>query len=280
MQPIPRPILLLHSDPVLRQVLTLLPGPLYRLQEVHDWDALRAGLQRAPLAAVAVVDPIELAGGRPCLSPSLQLLLPEFPTATIIAAVRVEASEPDTLHELLDWGITEWIDLARECTSAALERRLRLVRSRPVQRLLDRAVPRGISNRARALLAVAADVVAAGGQAPDMAAALGVNRRTVPRWCERADLPPPQRLLAWLRVLLAAELLDDPARSLESIARSCGYAGAPSFKTALRNLMQTTPRALREKGAFQTASATFARELFAMREQARAKGKPARAWLH
>ncbi|HEX2093105.1 MAG TPA: helix-turn-helix domain-containing protein [Longimicrobiaceae bacterium] len=280
MQTIPRPLLLLHSDPVLRQLLTVLPGPLYRLQEVAGWDALRASLQRASLAAVAVVDPIGTTGGRLCLSPNLHALLSEFPTSTIIAATRVEASESDTLQELLDWGITEWIDLARECTPAALERRLRLVRSRPVQRLLDRAVPWGISNRARALLAVAADVVAAGGQAPDMAAALGVNRRTVPRWCERADLPPPQRLLAWLRVLLAAELLDDPARSLEAIARNCGYAGAPSFKTALRNLMQTTPRALRAQGAFQTASTTFAQELFEMREQARAKGKPAKAWLH
>jgi AraC-like DNA-binding protein len=280
MQPVPRPLLLLHSDAVLRQVLAHLPGPLYRLQQVADWDVLRTALQRASLAAVAVVDPFEPAGGRECLSPQLRALLSEFPAATIIAALRVEAGEPDTLRRLLDWGVTEWIDLGRECSQGALERRLRLVRSRPVQRLLDQALPRGISNRARALLTVAADVVAAGGQATDMAAALGVNRRTVPRWCERADLPPPQRLLAWLRVLLAAELLDDPARSLESIARSCGYAGAPSFKTALRNLMQTTPRGLRERGAFQTASTTFARELSELREQARAKGKPAKAWLH
>lgn len=280
MQPIPRPLLLLHSDKLLHEILAQLPGSLYRLQKVSDWDSLRTALRRAPLAAVTVVDPIEQIDGEEMLSASLRALLTEFPTSTVIGAFRVDPSTPAILQDLLTWGMTEWIDLDREHTLPAVGRRLRLVRSRPVQRLLARAVPRGISNRAQALLAVAADVVAAGGQAPDMASALGVNRRTVPRWCERADLPPPQRLLAWLRVLLAAELLDDPARSVESIARGCGYAGAPSFKTALRNLMQTTPRALREQGAFPTVASTFAREIFELKEKARNAGKPDKAWLH
>jgi transcriptional regulator GlxA family with amidase domain len=152
--------------------------------------------------------------------------------------------------------------------------------SRPVERLLARALPRGAPSRTRMLLSVAVEVVAAGGQAPEMAAALGVGERTVTRWFERADLPPPRRLFAWLRLLLAADLLDDPERSLESISRATGYAGAPSLKSALRNLLATTPRELRERGAFSTVAARFSSELFDLREQSRSAGKPARVWLH
>jgi transcriptional regulator GlxA family with amidase domain len=131
------------------------------------------------------------------------------------------------------------------------------------------------------LLSVAVEVVAAGGQAPEMAAALGVAERTVPRWCERADLPPPRRLMAWIRLLLAADLLDNSdSHSNESIARATGYAGAQSLKTAMRNLMRMSVRELRARGAFDTVARAFADDLFALREQARAGGKPAKTWLH
>jgi transcriptional regulator GlxA family with amidase domain len=106
-----------------------------------------------------------------------------------------------------------------------------------------------------------------------------VNERTVPRWCRRADLPPPRRLLAWLRLLLAAELLDDENRPVLSVARACGYASEVSLKAALRQFMGAPPSELRKAGAFDTAARAFSRELFELREAARARGRPERTWL-
>ena len=96
----------------------------------------------------------------------------------------------------------------------------------------------------------------------------------MPRWCRRADLPPPRRLLAWLRLLLAADLLDDPGRSVASIAEACGYASEVSLKAALRQFMGAPPSELRRRGAFDTAARAFAQELFELREAARARGRP------
>jgi AraC-like DNA-binding protein len=271
---------LLHSDGALRDLLERLPGSQYRLQLVADWDALRSALRRSPPTAVAVVDPSGPSGEGGALSTELRDLLSEHPTTTVVAALHVSPTEPDVLRTLLEWGVADWLDLTREDTPAAVERRLRSVRSRPLQRLLQRALPRGVPSRTRGLLLVAAEVVSSGGQIPEIASALGVHRRTVPRWFQRADLPPPQRLFAWLRLLLAADLLDDPGRSVESVARGCGYAGAPSLKTALRNLMKTTPRALREQGAFLTVAKAFAVDLFEHRERAREGGRPAKTWLN
>jgi len=279
MQSVVRLLFLLHDDERLQRNLESIPRRP-SVQRVPDWAALRAALRRAPPSAVSVVDPFSGAGEEGGLAEDLRDLLREFPGSVVLAALPVTPRTPPLLRTLLEWGVSDFIDTVREDTPAALGRRLETVRSRSVEHLLRRALPHGVPSRTRAVLMVAAEVVATGGQAPEMAAALGISARTIPRWCERADLPPPRRLLAWLRVLLAADLLDDPRRSIEGVARACGYAGGPALKTALRNLLAATPRSLRERGAFETTAKAFAAELFQLREGARARGKPEQAWLH
>ncbi|HEX5725831.1 MAG TPA: helix-turn-helix domain-containing protein, partial [Longimicrobiaceae bacterium] len=231
-------------------------------------------------SALAVVDPLGPGEGPPSLSEELRDLLRLFPSATVLAAVPATGGVAGLLPTLFEWGVADVVDLLRETTPAAFARRLDAVRSRRVQRLLRRALPGTVPSRTRSLLSVAADVVAAGGLATELAAALGVDERTVPRWCQRADLPPPRRLLAWLRLLLAADLLDEPSRSVESVARACGYAGGGSLKSALLNFFGLTPQELRERGAFESAAHAFARELFELRERSRERGRPEKTWLN
>ena len=280
MQVVVRPLFLLHANETLRERLAALPGAAFRLSRVGDWETLREALGRNPPTAVAVVDPFLGAHREGALSESLRGLLRDFPSVAVVAALPVTPAHADTLRMLVGWGVADVIALGREDTPAGLARRLKAVQGRTVHRLLQRALPRGVPSRARALLTTAAETVAAGGQAPELAAALGVNERTVPRWCERADLPPPRRLLAWLRLLLAADLLDDAGRPVSAIARACGYASEVSLKAALKQFLGAPPRELRAQGAFDTAAAAFARELFERREAARARGKPEKTWLN
>src|SRR5690606_26646359 len=109
-------------------------------------------------------------------------------------------------------------------TVAAITRRLLRARGRPMRALLESVLPPETSGRARAIIDAAADVVTVGGQGQDLAAALNLSRRTMLRWTERAGLPPSRKLLAWMRILLACELLDDPGRPVLSVARAAGYA--------------------------------------------------------
>jgi AraC-like DNA-binding protein len=279
MHPVVRPLYLLHPSPELFQRLREAESGLFRLSRVEGWTELAAALARAPGTAVSVVDPFDPA--RPGeLAADLRALLARFPTATVIGAFRVEPRHAEELRTLFDWGVADVISLGREDTPVAIARRVRAVQARTVHRLLQRALPRGVPSRARILLTTAAETVAAGGQAPELAAALGVNERTVPRWCRRADLPAPRRLLAWLRLLLAAELLDDPGRSVAAIAEACGYASEVSLKAALRKFMGAPPSELRRRGAFDTAARAFAQELFELREAARAQGRPEKTWLN
>jgi AraC-like DNA-binding protein len=276
MQFSPRPLLLMHDAPGLAGTLREAAGDASRVWTLPDWDALERAMARVPPTAVVVVDPYAGSPGEP--SPRLHALLRDLRSATVVAALPVTPQTMPHLELLARWGVADVVELGREDTAVALRRRLRRVQGRLVTRLLERALPRTTPTRTRALLAVAADTAAVAGGSPELAAALGVTERTVLRWCRRADLPQPRRLMAWLRILLASDMLDDAGRTLGAVARACNYSSDTALRNALRTFLAASPTDLRGR-AFQAASAAFSRELFELREAAHARGRPEKTWL-
>jgi AraC-like DNA-binding protein len=267
MQRLDRPLLLLHSNELFQERIRRAVAGRRAVIPLGHWDGLRQSLRAAPPGTVAVVDPY--AGSEDELSPELRDLLRDFRSATVVAAYAFDAAHYGDLRTLGQWGVAELICVGKEDSRPALLRRLRALQSRPVDRVLARVPVRGLSGRARTLLGAAGETVAAGGQTPELAAALELTERTLLRWCARADLPPPRRLLAWLRVLLACDLLDDPGHSLSSASRACGYAADMPLRRAIRNLVGLEPRELREAGALASATRVFTEELTGLRGQAR-----------
>jgi AraC-like DNA-binding protein len=64
-----------------------------------------------------------------------------------------------------------------------------------------------------------------------------------------------------MRILLAAEMLDEPGRTVASIAFAFGYSSDTALRTALLMQLGKAPKQLRREGAFATASEVFGREL-------------------
>jgi AraC-like DNA-binding protein len=278
MQRTPATVLLMHGDPLLARSVTAVADPPIVPVAVEGWDALAAALAKLPPSTVAVVDPFHASGGD-APADALRWLLRTEPTPVVLAALEVTPERAAAVRTLLTWELADVLDLLRERTPAAVGRRLQRARGQVIHRIVARALPRGVPGRAAAVLDVAADVVAAGGRAPELAGALGIHERTLPRWCDRVGLPPARRLLAWLRLLLATDLLERSGRSTEAVARACGYAGAASLKSALLNLVGATPRDLRRPGAFAGLAERFERELFDLRERARAAADRPATWL-
>lgn len=272
----PRPLLLMHDAPGLAASLREAAGDAARVWPLPDWDALERAMARVPPTAVVIVDPYAGSPGEPSLR--LQALLRDLRSATVVAALPVTPQTVPHLELLARWGVADVVELGREDTVGALKRRLRMVQGRLVTRLLERALPRTTPTRTRSLLATAADTAAVAGGSAELAQVLGVTERTVLRWCRRADLPQPRRLMAWLRILLATDMLDDAGRTLGSVAHACGYSSDTALRNALRTFLAQSPTELRGS-AFQTASAAFARELFDLREAAHTRGRPEKTWL-
>lgn len=262
-----RPLFLLHSDAVLRERVHRASAGRFACLAVPGWDALLEALERAPASSVAVVDPYAECPGGKALSPRLRALLERFPSVAVLAALEPDARRAHDLRTLGEWGVAEVIPLDGRESTESISRRIRSVQGRELRNLLERSLPACTSGRGRAVLCAAAEVAPAGGQGRDLADALGVSERALNRWCERARLPRPRRILAWMRVLLAAELLDRPEETVLSVAHTCGYATESTLRRALQELTGATPSELRGRGAFAAASGTFLQELDRLRQE-------------
>lgn len=235
-------------------------------QAVANWDSLHEAVRESPPAALVVVDPYEgVAGagrnGGSELAPSLRALLAEYPSTAVLAALEVRPERFDDLRTLGRWGVVQVIALDHDDTPYAISQRLRAARGRPLRALLEEVLPPETSGRARAVLEAATDVVTAGEHGRDLAGSLHLSRRTLLRWCQRAGLPAPRRLLAWIRVLLACELLDDPGRSVLSVAHTCGYSSDSGLRRITQKFLSASPSDLRDRGAFRHAAAAFVEAL-------------------
>lgn len=228
----------------------------FSLRVVTSWAALRVELRQTSPAALVVVDPYFGSGSRAMLAPELQSLLAEFPSMVILAALELRLNGFAELRTLGEWGIAEVISLAED-NVLAIARVLRSLRGRQVQSVVARALPAYVPARARSILEIAGEIASVGGHGTDLARTLHVSMRTLARWCSSSGLPPPRQLLAWMRILLAAELMEDAGRSLESVAVACGYAADSGLRRSLRDFLDTNPKTLRRVGAFATASAAF-----------------------
>jgi AraC-like DNA-binding protein len=263
-------LFLLHSDRRFEARLRDAAGRDYRVEAVASWAALLEALQVSSPAALVVVDPYFASPSRD-LAPSLEALLRAFPSIVVVAALEVRLNAYGDLRTLGQWGIAEVISLGED-NVAALSRLLYSLRGRQVSAVVQRALPLSVSARARSIVQAAGNTASLGGQATDLARELHVSMRTLLRWCERSGLPPPRQLLAWMRILLAAELMDDPGRSVESVAMACGYAADSGLRRSLRTLLGTNPRTLRKYGAFATAAEAFGSALDCARRVSLAAG--------
>lgn len=266
MRQVLRPLLVLHPDAAFREQVRRAGGKRFDYLEVGTWDELRELVRTAPPAALIVVDPYEPGGDE--LSSALRALLLEFPSATVVTALGLRPDRYRDLRTLGAWGVSDIIVRGEDDTTEAIGRRLRGIQGRPLQSLLERSLPPNTSGQARALLMAAAEVVSTGGQAKELARMLYLSPRTLLRWCERAELPPPRRILVWMRVLMAAELLDDPGRTVSSVAHACGYSSDNSLRRALQDFLDTTPTILRREGAFTAAARAFLQDLAVARDHA------------
>lgn len=259
-----RNVLLLHEDSVLRaQLKTGAAGRQWQVTEVQNWEALSDKVRSAPASSIVVVDPYYGMDRQHGMSIELAALLNRFPSLTVAAALAVVPGRLDDLRKLGEWGVVQVIDLEEEATSWAVLYRLNEARGRPLIALIETVLPVNTGGGARSILRAAARVVIDGGAGSDLARALHITPRTLLRWCRKAGLPAPRKLLAWLRMLLAAELLDDPGRSVMDAALACGYASDGSLRNAMRNFLDQSPTGLRERGAFGAAAEEF---LVALRE--------------
>jgi AraC-like DNA-binding protein len=255
------PLIVLHGDPAFRDRLRSIADREFSLRFVPDWASLPEAICESPPSAVLVVDPYAGSARRDTPAPELRSLLDLFPSTTVFAAMDVRPDQLGDLRALGEWGVAEVVTLGHDDTPTALRHRFRAARGRPLKLLLAPLLPADLSGRARAIVDAAAETVVVGGNADELARRFRMSRRTLLRWNDRVGLPPPRRLLAWMRLLLAAELLNDPGRSIGSVAQACGYSADSGLRRVTKQFLGMSPTQLREPVSFARVAREVARLL-------------------
>lgn len=82
----------------------------------------------------------------------------------------------------------------------------------------------------------------------DVAHALGIARRTLVNRLAAAGMPGPAALLTWSRLLVAAHLLEDPARSVDQVAEAVRFRSATALRVTCKRYTGLRPLDLRTRG--------------------------------
>lgn len=243
-------------------------GARYAARQVESWEELHAELRDAPPSTVSLVDPCAGADGA---GPSRRVLelVERHPMNPVVAALPLRPERTEDVRTLLEWGVSELLDLELEPAADAVVLRVRQAHARPLKRRIEAVLQRTLSVDARTLLWAAAEVAVDGGGAQELARMFEVAPRTVSGLCTREGLPAPRHLHAWMRLFLAAALLEGMERTTGSVARACGYATNHALRRAFRETLGRELPARAE--TFGAVAEGFGTALRAAREAARAQ---------
>jgi hypothetical protein len=246
--------LLLLDTPALRPFAFM--GATYHV-EILNWSGLIEATRQAPPSAAVLVEAFP--GGPDTPNPKLKELIAVAQSIPVLAGFDFASARHTGVRLLAEWGIDDMVDLPIEHTPQSLLIRLETVHALPFKKRLVAALSREVSPNALTLMIAAAGTAADGGLSNDLANAFGVGERTMGSWCAREGLPPPRRLLAWLRVLLGLMLLEQPWRTVRDTARAVGYVDDSTFRRAAVALLGEKIQLRGE--SFAKALAAFTAEL-------------------
>lgn len=238
--------------------------------DAHEAATLLAEAPPLPLLLIVLhgesSDPIELLAGIK--------LLKGFPAARCLAIIKQFGRVPSPALSTCSSHHLDVAVLTRESSLRDLAGHIHRLAEDSAREVVHNYFGLSLDPRAYALLPGAIHTVLLGGDACDLSARFSIERRTLMTRCVEAGLPAPRRLLAWIRLLLAASLLDDGRRPVSGIGALCGYSSDAALRSTFVTFTGRSPRELRKMGAVEATLDACRADTRATR---RHTGKPAQA---
>jgi AraC-like DNA-binding protein len=90
---------------------------------------------------------------------------------------------------------------------------------------------------------------------------LRVPKRTLVAALTAAKCPPPQKLITWGRLIVAAQMLEDDQRTADGVARMLDFPSGSAFRNTCQRYVGATPHEIRAKGGADWVASRFVLEL-------------------
>lgn len=211
------------------------------------------------LVGVVVVDVRDRAGN-PTLA-MVRTIRDGFPSVPVVAYCALTPDSSRDILELARAGVNDLILRGVDDVGVALRSVMTTAQehcgARHVLETIGPLVPQSVVPFLRYSLEHARQAVTVA----DAAAALGVHRKTLVDRLAAAGLPTPSNMIAWCRLTLAAQMLEDPARSVEQIALLLDFSSATSLRNMLKRYTGLSPREVRENGGLRCVLHVFRQAL-------------------
>ena len=89
----------------------------------------------------------------------------------------------------------------------------------------------------------------------------GAPKRALLKALGDAGCPPPQKLITWGRLIVAAQMLEDDKRTADGVARLLEFPSGSAFRNTCQRYLGATPQEIRAKGGAAWATSRFLVEL-------------------
>jgi AraC-like DNA-binding protein len=218
----------------------------------------RAALARGAARALVVG---ACDGERRATAPLVERVRREHPHVTVAAYCALARGDPGAsaaLVALVRAGAHAVLMRDVDDDPHALRAALRLAEQACASELVLEAVGGALPPGVRPLVALYLRGDERPPEVGEAARALGVHRRTLVNRMRAAGCPPPRALRTWCRVFVAARLLEEPGRTVESVALQLDFDSPSGLRNTLRRYTGRPPAALRAAGGLRCALDAFA----------------------
>lgn len=244
------------TDPLALQRLTTAVQGEHRLIHCTSWDALER-VCKDDAVTLAILD--LFAEGKAHFDVIRRLKL----RAERISLVAYVTVTPERARDLFDAGragLDGLLISGQDDTPAAFRAVLERAEARGVAQLLR---PR-VANfpavvRDAIMVAVTRAHLRLTGQR--LAEICGTSKRAMLSALADAKCPPPQKLITWGRLIVAAQMLEDGQRTADGVARMLDFPSGSAFRNTCQRYLGATPQEIRSKGGAAWVASRFTLEL-------------------
>lgn len=236
-------------------IATLLPQPLHvqrlrtairdrhELRECEDWAALTRACDREPVR-VAVVD---LYWEKEPNFEGLRQLKQRLPRLTLVAYVTMAIERGHDLFDAGRAGIEGLVIAGQDDAPRPLLAIIERAESKSLAGLIRRSLD-GVDQMATDAVLLAVTRAHERLSPTGLARLLAQPRRAVTHRLAAEGFPPPQRLLTWGRLVVAAHMLEDAHRSADRVAATLDFPSGSAFRNTCQRYLHATPGQIRARG--------------------------------
>lgn len=255
----------LLSNPIQTRRLRAAIAERSDMVECADW----AGVHRACAREGVVLAVVDLFATGSEGFRDLRRLRRQHPSVTLVLYIASPPTSIQTVFELGRFGVDGLAVVDQDDQPAQLRSIIEQAEARSITGLVSAALGKARPTaRDAALIAVTRAHQRLTPQ--QLASILGIRRRALAARLEAAGFPPPQRLITWGRLIVAAQMLEDTERSADSVAMALDFPSGSAFRNSCQRYVRRAPLEIRRDGGARCVIAAMVADLVAGRSTAAA----------